>query len=402
MNILQIFNKIPYPPKDGGSVAVFNLSKGFAKAGHYVDLLCLNTNKHFVNISEIEYKLPENINLEAININTDIKTLYALKNIIFSNLPYIAERFISKNFETELINHLKNKSYDIIQIEGLYMMPYINTIRKYSDATISYRAHNIEHEIWQLNVNQEKNTLKKIYLKHLTKRLKKFELSFLNTYDILVPITARDGEIFKKYGNKKPVLVIPTGIDLKTDSNSEKDFSEIKLFHLGSLDWVPNIEGLQWFLKNIWVKVINKYPELQFTVAGRNASENFVKTLKSYKNINYEGEIEDASEFMSQHNVMLVPLLSGSGMRIKIIEASAHGNVVITTSKGAEGIPAKPGKEILIADNPNEFIKQIYFVLNNKEKIKIISEAAKQFISVNFDNFAISNSLLNFYTNVKK
>ncbi|MCF6183676.1 MAG: glycosyltransferase family 4 protein [Bacteroidales bacterium] len=282
------------------------------------------------------------------------------------------------------------------------MMPYINTIREYSEATVSYRAHNIENEIWQLNLNQEKNILKKIYLKHLTKRLKKFELSFLNTYDILIPITARDGEIFKKYGNKKTVHISPTGIDIKTDNSSKKDFSEIKLFHLGSLDWVPNIEVLQWFLKNIWIKIISKYPDLQFTVAGRNASKEFIKTLKSYKNIIFKGEIDNAIDFMHNYNIMIVPLLSGSGMRIKIIEGMAYGNVIISTSKGAEGINAENKKEILIADNPNEFIQQIYFVLNNKEKIKTISEAAKQFISVNFNNFAISNSLLNFYSEVIK
>lgn len=99
MNILQIFNKIPYPPKDGGSVAVFNFSEGFAKAGYHVDLLCLNTKKHFVNISEIKNKLPEKISIDAINITTDIKIIPALKNLFLSKIPYIAERFISEEFK---------------------------------------------------------------------------------------------------------------------------------------------------------------------------------------------------------------------------------------------------------------------------------------------------------------
>ncbi|NOZ35552.1 MAG: glycosyltransferase family 4 protein [Chlorobi bacterium] len=402
MNILQLFNKVPYPPKDGGSVAVFNLSKGFAKAGHKVDLLCLNTNKHFVNISEILKKLPVNIRIYSVNINTDIKVIKALKNIIFSELPYIAERFISRNFEIKLTELLQSNTYDIIQIEGLYMMPYIPVIRKYSNAIISYRAHNIENEIWKLNLKYEKNILKKMYLKHLLKRLSQFELSFLNTYDTLIPITARDGKEFLKLGNKKPMHISPAGTDYKKYNKSEINLSEIKLFHLGSLDWTPNIEGLTWFLKNIWTKLISKYPDLKFTIAGRNASEKLIKTLESYKNIIFKGEIDNAIDFMQNYNIMVVPLLSGSGMRIKIIEGMACGNVIISTPKGAEGINAENQKEILIAKNSEDFSKQIEFLISEKNKIKKISEAAKQFISVNYDNFAISNSLLNFYSEVIK
>ena len=402
VNILQIFNKIPYPPKDGGSVAVYNFSKGFANSGHHVDLLCLNTDKHFVNIPQVQNYLPENMTLSGVNINTKIRIHHAIKNLVFSKLPYIAERFISEKFKLQLINHLQQKEYDIIQIEGLYMMPYIKTIRNYSKGIISYRTHNIEHEIWQLNLKQEQNFFKKIYLKHLLTRLKKFELSFINTYDTIIPITKRDDKLLTEFGNNKPSHVSPTGIDLTKYNKSEINFSEIRLFHLGSLDWIPNTEGLLWFLQNIWKKLTVQHPDLTFTIAGRNASPGFIKQIRSYKNIIYKGEIENAIDFMHQHNVMIVPLLSGSGMRIKIIEGMAAGNVIITSSKGAQGIDAESGKEILIADNPNEFIQQINYILNHKEKAEQISEAAKQYISVNFDNFAISKSLLSFYSKLLK
>ncbi len=402
MNILQIFNKIPYPPKDGGSVAVCNLSEGFANSGHRVDLLCLNTDKHFVSVPQVQNDLPKNITLSGININTKIRISHAIKNLVFSELPYIAERFISEKFKQQLINHLRQKKYDIIQIEGLYMMPYIEIIRNYSKGIISYRAHNIEHEIWQLNLKQEQNFLKKIYLKHLLNRLRKFELSFLDTYDALIPITKRDGQLFTKFGNTKPIHVSSTGIDLIKYNKSEINFSEIRLFHLGSLDWIPNTEGLISFLQNIWKKITVQHPDLAFTIAGRNASPDFIKQTVSFKNIIFKGEIENAIDFMHQHNVMIVPLLSGSGMRIKIIEGMACGNVIITTSKGAEGISAENGSEILIADTPDEFIQQINYILKNKEKAKQISDAAKHYISVNFDNFTISKSLLSFYSKLLK
>ena len=154
-------------------------------------------------------------------------------------------------------------------------------------------------------------------------QLRKFELSFINTYDTIIPITKRDDKLLTEFGNNKPSHVSPTGIDLTKYNKSEINFSEIRLFHLGSLDWIPNTEGLLWFLQNIWKKLTVQHPDLTFTIAGRNASTDFIKQIKSYRNIIFKGEIENAIDFMHQHNVMIVPLLSGSGMRIKIIEGMA-------------------------------------------------------------------------------
>lgn len=400
MRILQIHNKIPFPPKDGGSIAVFNFTEGFAKANNKVDILAFNTNKHYVKIKDIETQIPENIRIIGVDINTDISPLNALKNLLFSKLPYNAQRFINEDFNEELKNILNQNKYDIIQIEGLYMMPYINVIRKYSNAKISFRAHNIEHEIWEQTLKQEKSFLKKIYLKIIAKRMKKFELSFINKYDFLVPITERDANIFKTLGNNKKTMVSPTGVDaLKYKSLTERTFENIKLFHLGSLDWTPNQEGIIWFLENICEEITKKNTKLTFSIAGRNAPEWLITKFKEYKNINYLGEIDDALQFLQSHDVMIVPLLSGSGMRIKIIEGMASGNIVLSTSKGAEGINGKNNKDFLIANTKNDFIGQIQNIANKKTPLKEISFNAQEFILNNFDNFAISKSLIEFYQN---
>ena len=397
MKILQIHNKVPYPPKDGGSIAVYNLSTGFAEAGHQVDILALNTNKHFVNLNSIKNKIHKNIEIKAIRINTDINIRQAFINLFVSKIPYNAERFISNSFKIKLQYLLENNKYDIIQIEGLYMMPYIEIIRKFSEAKVAFRAHNIEHEIWEQTLKQEKSTVKKTYIKVLTKRMKKFELSFLNTYDYLIPITLRDAEIFNQIGNKKDIHVCPTGVDSSLYKPEKRAFEDIKLFHLGSLDWTPNQEGLIWFLKYIWNDISEKYINLTFTIAGRNAPDWLIKIFNNYKNINYLGEIDDAISFMHNHNVMIVPLLSGSGMRIKIIEGMASGNIILSTTKGAEGITGETGKDFLIANTTDEFTQQISDICDKKISLKEISFNAQQFIPDNFDNFAISKSLLNFY-----
>jgi len=400
MTILQIHNKIPFPPKDGGSIAVFNFSEGFAKAGNNIDILAFNTKKHYIKIKDFETQLPKKIKIISVDINTDISPINALKNLLFSNLPYNAQRFINDYFKNTLKKLLTTKKYDIIQIEGLYMMPYIDVIRKHSDAKIAFRAHNIEHEIWEQTLKQEKRFLKKIYLKIIAKRMKQFERSFINKYDFLVPITERDANIFKTLGNNKKTIVCPTGVDAsKYKSLTERTFENIKLFHLGSLDWTPNQEGIIWFLENVWTEISNRNIDLTFSIAGRNAPEWLITKFNKYKNINYLGEIDDALQFLQTHDVMIVPLLSGSGMRIKIIEGMASGNIVLSTSKGAEGINGENNKDFLITNTKNDFINQIQNIANKKITLKEISFNAQQFILNNFDNFAISKSLLEFYQN---
>ena len=399
MKILIITNKIPYPPKDGGSIATLNLAKGLAHFAESVTILTINTSKHFYDLEKIPKDLKEKIYFEDVYIDTTTKPVPALKNLLFSKVPYNAERFISQDFEEKIISNLNKNKYDIIQLEGLYLTPYIPTIRKHSKALISLRAHNVEHEIWQRTTAQESNFLKKKYIQNLTKRIKNMETSMLNKYDLLVPITVRDEKILNKLGNTKPSHTTPTGYEIEklTKINTKSIKQEFpSIFHLGALDWSPNQEGISWFLNNCWTKINEQFPDLKFYIAGRNAPEWFIKKLNK-KNVVYCGEVDDATEFILSKAIMLVPLLSGSGMRIKIIEGMALQKTIVTTSIGAEGIPASHKNNILIANKPEDFTSEIITVLKDEELYNKIGKNAKDFISKNFDNLTISKSLIDFY-----
>ncbi|MBE9480552.1 MAG: glycosyl transferase family 1, partial [Bacteroidetes bacterium] len=144
MKILMLCNKSPYPPKEGGPIAMNMIIEGLIDANHQVKVLAINTNKYFTNINEIPEEYRKKTNIEAVYIDLSIKPLDAFLNL-FTNKSYHVQRFISKNFENKLIEILKNESFDIIQLETLFITPYIETIRKYSKAKIVLRAHNIEH-----------------------------------------------------------------------------------------------------------------------------------------------------------------------------------------------------------------------------------------------------------------
>jgi glycosyltransferase involved in cell wall biosynthesis len=211
----------------------------------------------------------------------------------------------------------------------------------------------------------------------------------------MVPITKRDAEMLKKLGCRIPVHVSPTGIsmDLFKSYRSKPEFPSV--FHIGALDWSPNQEGLNWFLKRCWKDLRRKYPGLEFFIAGRNAPDS-IRNIKD-PGVIFLGEVDDAYEFMENKAIMIVPLLSGSGMRIKIIEGMALGKTIVSTSIGAEGIAVSSGENIIIADDPQNFSSGIETLLDNFDKFEAIGKNALGFVEANYDNLSISKALTAFY-----
>jgi len=395
MRILQVNNKVPYPTKDGGAIACMNLIKGFSHLGHELTVLSMNTRKHQIALKEIPDEIKELADFRLVDVPARINAVDALFNLLFSTKPYNAVRFIDRSFSEELARILDEKEFDVIQLEGLYVCPYIPVIRERSKALIAYRSHNIEFEIWQRTASLSKGLLK-YYLKNLSRRIRRFEIGLLNSYDVLVPITSRDEGILNELGNVKPSHVSQTGIDSTALIPNARHLEYPSIFHIGSLEWAPNQEGLVWFIENCWTSLHKKYPELKFYVAGRNAPE-WLKQKFEQPNIVFIGEVEDAYEFMNSKAVMIVPLFSGSGMRIKIIEGMALGKTIVSTPIGAEGIDVTDGKHLKIGQTSTEFVEAISELSGDREKFMEIGRNAVSFIHENFDNLAAAGKLIDFY-----
>ncbi|RLD64796.1 MAG: hypothetical protein DRI95_10075 [Bacteroidetes bacterium] len=397
MNILILSSKIPYPLKDGGAIATYNLMAGLSDIGHKINLLTFNTKKHYLKPEDFPKDKISSESIHTIYTDTSPKIISALKNLLFSTKPYIQTRFYNTGFKNKLEYLLQSKTFDIIQIEGLYLLQYIPFIRTKSTALISYRAHNIEHKIWSNLSKNEPNILLNLYLNNMSKRIKKYEQTIINEYDLLIPISNDDVRFFKNLGNHKPIHVSPVGFEGSSHNNITDNKAGKHIYFIGSLDWLPNQEAIIWFIENCWVDFKKQNPDTKFFIAGRNAPAHFKKRIK-YHDIIYEGEIEDVSEFIKDKKIMIVPLLSGSGMRVKIIEAFIHGKAVVSTKLGAIGTKSIDNEHLLIAETANEFVEKIGFLLHNETVYKKIIANAHNLVSENFDIFEISKSLAQFYS----
>lgn len=373
---------------------MLNMTHAFHALGHKVVLLSLNTNKHYYDVSKLPGNITQLADIKAVDINTDVTAGGAIASLLKGN-SYNISRFYSKAFEKELIKTLQEQEFDIIHLEGLHISIYLDTIRKYSKAPVVMRAHNVEYIIWERLAQTEKNPLKKWYLGILAKRLKNYELKVMNRLDAIIPITENDAEIFRNKGCKVPLFVSPTGLNLE-DYPLQLDNTEWpSLFHLGALDWMPNQQAVKWFLEEIWPELVRKFPNLKFYLAGRHMPQ-WLYELKQ-EGVVIIGEVESAVEFMNSKAIMVVPLQSGSGMRIKIIEGMALAKTIISTSVGAEGIEYTDGHDIIIADDKRSFIKHISYCLENRAYAEKSGLNARHLIEEKYTNLKLVEKLVEFY-----
>ncbi|MBX3164579.1 MAG: glycosyltransferase family 4 protein [Bacteroidetes bacterium] len=399
MKILQLCNKAPFPANDGSSIAIYNMAKGFIANNVDLYLLTINTKKHFKPDSEVSEEFKQKTHYRSVYRNTNTYTLGAFLNL-FSTQSYFVSRFYFKEFENVLIEILQQNKFDIIQLEGLFMGVYINAIKKHSTAKIVLRAHNIEHFIWNRHIARETLSPKKIYLALQNRRLKRFELSVVSKVDAVVTISKSDEEELKKLGCKKPVFTCITGVDVKQYQTKLNVPDKTKtIFYFGSMDWLPNQEAITWFVENCWKAVHKTVPEAKLIVAGRGMPPHFFHLNKP--NVEIIENVENGKAFYQQHEIMIVPLWSGSGLRIKIIEGMSYGKAIVSTTIGAEGIGYTHEKNILIADTAESFARSVISLLQNSDKRKNLEQNAAEFAMKEFDNLSVVSALVNFLQGLK-
>jgi glycosyltransferase involved in cell wall biosynthesis len=398
MKILILSSKVPFPPNDGGAIATLSIAEGLAENNNDVSMLCMNTSKHPFNVAKIPKILKEKIKFYSVDHNTKIRFFGALLNLFFSHEPYNAIRFKSKKFKKKLIEVLHVQKPQIVQLEGPYLGYYLDVIRENSKAKVSLRAHNVENEIWQRKALNSANPFLRFYYTILSSRIRKLEKKVMDNSDFLIPISDRDRKQLIQLSNI-PNFTIPTGLNpYRYPTPKDPEFPT--LFYIGALDWMPNQEAILWFIEEVFVKLVKQLKFLKLNIAGRNAPEWLMAKFREYQSLGivFHGEVNNAYVFMNRYAIFVSPLLTGSGIRIKILEGMMMRRAVVASSIAAEGIPVSDRKNILIADSAEEMSDIIFDLCKNKDKYLEIAANSRIFVLEKFNNLAVCKSLSDYYS----
>ncbi|MCC6725594.1 MAG: glycosyltransferase [Saprospiraceae bacterium] len=383
MKMLLVTKKFPYPLKEGEPIAINYLAKSLVALGWQIDLLVLNTSKHFFDPADLPADQNFFHEIHSVKVHNHITLAGAFKSLM-AGQSYILDRFYSTKFAQKLKELLLQNKYDAVQLETIYLAHYTDIVRENSAAVLSLRAHNVEHRIWERVAATTQNPLKKWYLNNQNRQLRKFEMAALNKFDLLIAITQPDLDEFKGFGLQNRSVVAPVGIDLRDypDVPLEPQFIQ-QLCFIGALDWMPNQHGLVWFLENVWPKLKTKFLGCSFHIAGKNTPDWVQK--KAEPSVKVHGEVPDAKAFIIENGILVAPVFSGSGIKIKVMEGMALGRVVVTTEIGAEGISAVHGQDFLLANDAEAFEARIKWCFENPSAAAEIGRRARAFIAQHYD-----------------
>lgn len=392
MKVLQLCHKPPFPVKDGGCLAINQMSNAVMGQDMDLTILSIATPKHPFVAGHFPKGYLKRTRFEAVFVDTRLNVVDAFSNLITSD-TYHVSRFFSSDVDKAITGLLQSEKFDFVICESIFVAPYIASIRRLSKAKIILRSHNLEFSIWHRLAKSRPAGLKKTYLKILTKQLRDYEIEMLSQIDGLIAINSDELKHYRRLGYKNRGLTIPFGVN-PDEYVPGTAFEKQSVFHLGSMDWKPNEEGIEWFLKKVWPTISKKNPKLTLYLAGRCMPE-WLLDLK-LKGVKVIGEVDDAQEFMKSKNIMIVPLMSGGGMRVKMIEALALRKPIVSTPLGANGVAVRDEKSVMLARKPSEFAQAILKLSEDPELAENIAGEGRKLVETKYDNEKLAVHLQNF------
>ncbi|MDG1252581.1 MAG: glycosyltransferase [Schleiferiaceae bacterium] len=368
MKILHLCNKVPFPGRDGSSLAMEALIRLEVKAGHSVHVLALNTDKHYVHHPQAHF----GSTLECVKVRISPSLLGFMRQVSHP-ASYFASRFDHASVRNRI--QVLAPEVDLVVVDSLFMALYLECL---GGTPWVLRAHNVEHQIWQRALSQIPFGLKKIFTAWQTMRLKRWELAIIKSARIWA-ISFEDSSLLLQLGAAESQTIPCTFDAFGPWSDSGAKGSGI--YHLGALDWLPNVQGLQWY-----VEEVHPISAQEIIVISKKWPSQLVRPEK----INHLARLEDGFDFES-HGIFIAPILSGSGMRVKLLEAMVRGKAIVTTSIGAAGLKDAPG--VLIADRPEEFAEAIRRLVDNTEFRQSQGRAARAHALATFADEVFVNDM---------
>ena len=398
MRILQLSHKPPRPALDGGCLAIDAITTGLLNGGARVKILTASTLKHPLVLEDLDSEYLEQTDLEGVVLDTglDVRDAYMA---LLNGDSYNISRFYSHQYAMVLKKVLSRERFDVVHLESLYTTPYIETIRNHAPtALVSLRSHNHEYQIWEQRYRATRNPFHRLVLRHLSKTLERYEKSVLDQVDAIVAISSNEGNGYRNWGFTGPIHVSGFGISTNSEIGGTLERpippkGEVKMYHLGAMDWGPNREGVEWFINEVWPEVLQAHPNAEFHLAGRGLNPGKWAEVPGVIN---HGEVEDAAAFSQRFDLLVVPLLRGAGIRVKIVESMSRGIPVASTTTGLHGLDLQDTGSVIQAE-PERLAAALVALNEHPERLKTLSEKGRHIAQTAFDKDHIGAALLDFY-----
>lgn len=275
--------------------------------------------------------------------------MQAAANLV-SDLPLAVSRYASGAMKRRISGLVERENFDAIVCDFLFAAP---TIADLAPATLF--QHNVEAEIWRRRLEHASGAIEHRFIENQYRKMRRYESEVCRAVRSVIAVSEQDAETMRCDYGAVDVRVIPTGVDIDYFRPPEEVQRAESLVFVGSMDWDPNIDGMQWFVGEVLPRIRQWRPRCGLTIAGRRPDASIRKLSEEYPHIRVTGTVDDVRPYLWEAAVSIVPLRIGGGTRLKIFESMAARIPVVSTTIGAEGLNVSNGDNIRIADTPEDF-----------------------------------------------
>lgn len=423
MHILFLTQIVPYPPDAGPKVKTWNVIRYLVGLGHQLTLAT------FVRPEEQEYlAVLEDICHQVFPVpiqRSRIKDIgYFLRGMV-SGRPFLIERDDLQEMRSVVQNVLAHQHVDVIHADQLTMAQFalnrrsqrletrVNSNRqedKYHQPYLIFDAHNAVWTILERMAQKFPKYLRPLAAFEVSK-VRRYEGKIVAEFDHTFAVTELDRESLISAARSAldgtsfeadQISVVPIAVDTSHISPINLEEHSTSILTLGTLHYPPNADGIRWFFEQVFPIIKESIPGAHLTIIGKNPPQDFIRFAgQNPDSVAVTGYVPDLLPYLQQCAVLVIPVRTGGGMRVRILEGLAYGQAIVTTTVGLEGIEAQPGKEVLVADTPQEFANAVINLLENFKMRFEIARRGRLLVEKRYDWQVLFHNILNIYQRIE-
>jgi polysaccharide biosynthesis protein PslH len=392
MNLLWINAGLLVPLDKGGKLRTWHLMRQLAQRHNISYLSFADPSTSAADVAAMREVASNVVTIPRTEAAKGTATFYLdAARYLVDRVPYAIAKYRSMAYRRAIEQLLSAQQFDAVVCD--FLVPSVNLPDTLPCPAILF-THNVESEIWRRHVENAHNTVSRRLLTTQWRRMLRFERAALSRFDLVLAVSNADRHTFERLypgALTAPMHVVQTGVDSSyfAPAIGRRPAKRAHLVFTGSMDWLPNEDGMQYFVREILPRVRELEPETTLSIIGRSPTPA-VRRLANDPCVHVTGSVDDVRPHMAEGSVYVVPLRIGGGTRLKIFEAMAMGKAVVSTTIGAEGLPVTPGQHIVIADEPQSFAEEVVRLIREDEARRCLEIEARKLVVERYDWSAVA------------
>ncbi len=385
MRVLWLSHVIPYPPKAGVLLRAYHLLRGVA-ARHDVDLVAFVQRPLLATFyDDVEQGL-EACYAELASLCRSVRFLPIEKNIrpfgqlrtaaesLFSSEGYMAGWLDSDSARQVLAEVCAARKYDLMHCDSLSLARFRSL---FPDTPATLGHHNAESHMMNRRAIRERVLLKRWYFYLESRRIARYEATIAERFALHISCSELDSERLRATMPAAKLVAVPNGVDIDYFASGAAIQRSDSLIFVGTLNWYPNIDAMMFLLQQIWPLLRKRVPNVTLDLVGAGAPAELVDIAKASPGVQLHGFVDDVRPLIERAAIYVCPIRDGGGTKLKILDALSMAKCIVAHPVSCEGINVTPGKTVMYAESPTEFVNTIEALLRDPERRQSIGRAAR-------------------------